>query len=107
VIIVMKSDVAHSTIQDVVDRVERMGYQTHLSQGEERALIGVIGGDRTLLPENMELLEGVERVLPILLALQAGQSRLPSGGHRHLSERREDRRRHDHHDGRALFRGKP
>ncbi len=65
-IIVMKSDVAHSTIQDVVDRVERMGYQTHLSQGEERALIGVIGGDRTLLPENMELLEGVERVLPIL-----------------------------------------
>jgi len=66
VIIVMKSDVAHSTIQDVVDRVERMGYQTHLSQGEERALIGVIGGDRTLLPENMELLEGVERVLPIL-----------------------------------------
>lgn len=65
-IIVMKSGVARSKIQDVVDRVERMGYQTHLSQGEERTVIGVIGGDRTIVPENMELLEGVERVFPIL-----------------------------------------
>lgn len=65
-IIVMKSGVARSKIQDVVDRVERMGYQTHLSQGEERTVIGVIGGDRTMVPENMELLEGVERVFPIL-----------------------------------------
>jgi len=66
VIIVMRSGATRSEIQNVVDKVESMGYQTHLSQGEERTIIGVIGGDRTLVPENMEMIPGVERVLPIL-----------------------------------------
>jgi len=66
VIIVMRSGATRSEIQNVVDKVESMGYQTHLSQGEERTIIGVIGGDRTLVPENMEMSPGVERVLPIL-----------------------------------------
>ncbi len=65
-IIVMRSGATRSEIQNVVDKVESMGYQTHLSQGEERTIIGVIGGDRTLVPENMEMIPGVERVLPIL-----------------------------------------
>jgi 3-deoxy-7-phosphoheptulonate synthase len=62
----MRSGATRSEIQNVVDKVESMGYQTHLSQGEERTIIGVIGGDRTLVPENMEMIPGVERVLPIL-----------------------------------------
>jgi len=65
-IIVMKSGATRKEIQNIVDWVESVDLQTHLSQGEERVIIGVIGDKRALIPENLEMLDGVERVLPIL-----------------------------------------
>ncbi len=50
----------------MVEHVESLGFKAHLSQGEERTVIGVIGDERPLEPEHFELLPGVERAVRIL-----------------------------------------
>ncbi len=65
-IIVMKHSATAEEIAAVVQHIEALGFQTHLSQGEERAIIGVIGDERLLEPEHFELLAGVERAVRIL-----------------------------------------
>src|SRR5512147_3171281 len=65
-IIVMKSGASAKQISAAVSRVEAMGYRVHLSQGEERSIIGVIGDDRPIDRSAFELLDGVEKTVPIL-----------------------------------------
>ncbi len=65
-IIVMKSGASAKQISAAVSRVEAMGYRVHLSQGEERTIIGVIGDDRPIDRAALELLDGVEKTVPIL-----------------------------------------
>ncbi|MFV1857803.1 MAG: 3-deoxy-7-phosphoheptulonate synthase [Anaerolineales bacterium] len=65
-IIVMKSGATQAQIEYVLAKVERLGYKTHLSKGQERSIVGVIGDDRPIDPGNFEPLEGVENVLPVL-----------------------------------------
>ncbi len=65
-IIVMKHSATPTEINAVVEHVESLGFRAHLSQGEERTIIGVIGDERPLDPEHFELLAGVERVVRIL-----------------------------------------
>lgn len=62
----MRQGASPAQIQTVVDRVEELGFRAHLSQGEERTIIGIIGDERPVGIEPLELLEGVERVVPIL-----------------------------------------
>jgi 3-deoxy-7-phosphoheptulonate synthase len=49
-----------------VARVEALGYRVHLSAGEERTIIGVIGDDRPIDRTHFEMLDGVEKTVPIL-----------------------------------------
>jgi len=65
-IIVMKRDASSGELSKVVSRVEELGYRAHLSHGEERTIIGVIGNGRPLNREHIERMSGVERTLPIL-----------------------------------------
>ena len=65
-IIVMKKSAADADVQGVVDRIQEFGLRTHLSKGEERTIIGVIGDERPINKEVLERLEGVEKVLPVL-----------------------------------------
>jgi 3-deoxy-7-phosphoheptulonate synthase len=65
-IIVMKSGASAKQISAAVARVEALGYRVHLSQGEERTIIGVIGDDRPIDRTAFELLDGVEKTVPIL-----------------------------------------
>jgi 3-deoxy-7-phosphoheptulonate synthase len=65
-IIVMRMGAAEEQIQTVVARVEELGFQAHLSEGEERTIIGVIGDERPVDPTLFELMDGVERTVPIL-----------------------------------------
>lgn len=65
-VIVMKHHATHDQIERVVQHIESLGYRAHLSQGEERTIIGVIGDERPIEPESFELLEGVERAVRIL-----------------------------------------
>jgi 3-deoxy-7-phosphoheptulonate synthase len=65
-IIIMKMGASQEEIQGVIHRVESVGYRTHLSQGEERTIIGVIGDERPLDKEGLGRMLGVERIVPIL-----------------------------------------
>jgi len=65
-IIVMKMGATDKEISDIVERVEDLGFRAHLSKGVERTIIGLIGDERPLSPETLELLPGVEKVMRVL-----------------------------------------
>jgi 3-deoxy-7-phosphoheptulonate synthase len=65
-IIIMKAQATQSQIDGVVRRIEECGLRAHLSQGEERCIIGAIGDDRPIPKDSFLLLDGVDQVLPIL-----------------------------------------
>ena len=65
-IIVMRPAASEAEIRTVVGRVERMGYKVHLSQGEARTVIGVVGEKPIVDREQFDMMEGVERTVRIL-----------------------------------------
>src|SRR6266478_5423953 len=65
-IVVLKPGIQPEEIQRVVERIEGFGLRAHLSQGEERTIIGAIGDERLLADQTLESFPGVEKVLPIL-----------------------------------------
>ncbi len=65
-IIVMRRGASAEEIEGVIERVERLGFKAHLSRGEERTIIGLIGDERSVVPDALGLWPGVEKVLPIL-----------------------------------------
>jgi 3-deoxy-7-phosphoheptulonate synthase len=65
-IIIMKHSATDDEIAAVVENIESLGFKAHLSSGEERTIIGVIGDERPVDPEHFEVFEGVERVVRIL-----------------------------------------
>ncbi len=65
-IIVMKQGATQAQITNVAARIEQWGCQAHISEGEERTIIGVIGNGRPLDRAPIERLSGVERTVPIL-----------------------------------------
>ncbi|HIC94794.1 MAG TPA: hypothetical protein EYP09_11200 [Anaerolineae bacterium] len=65
-IIVMKKGARQEEIEEVLAHIQALGFGTHLSRGEERTIIGVIGDERPLSPESLELLPGVEKVMRVL-----------------------------------------
>jgi len=66
VIVVMKREATQAHIANVTARVESMGYQAHISEGQERTIIGIIGNGRPLDREQLERIDGVERTVPVL-----------------------------------------
>lgn len=65
-IIVMRKGATEIQITQVVREIESLGFRSHLSRGEERTIIGVIGNDRPLTDHPLSQLDGVETVVPIL-----------------------------------------
>ena len=65
-VIVMQHHAKDEEIDETVRQVRKMGFGVNISRGEERTVIGVIGDERPLDPEHLELLPGVERVVRIL-----------------------------------------
>src|SRR5438093_9649036 len=65
-IIVLKPEATEKEIEHVMDRVRELGLSPHLSKGQERTIIGVIGDDRLLANHPLRAIPGVEEVVPIL-----------------------------------------
>ncbi len=65
-VIVMKYNATAEEIAGVIRNIESFGFKAHLSRGEERSVIGIIGDERPVEPEHWETLSGVERVVRIL-----------------------------------------
>ena len=62
----MKSGASAQEIAGVVRHIENVGMKAHLSAGEERTIIGMVGDERPIDANTIELMAGVERALPIL-----------------------------------------
>ena len=65
-IVIMQHGATEAQIKNVIARVEQRGCRVHISEGEERMIIGVIGNGRPLDPIQFERMSGVERVVPVL-----------------------------------------
>lgn len=66
-IIVMKQGTPPSNVEEVVRRVEELGYKVHLSRGEARTIIGVIGANEHELSEDtFQVMEGVEKTMRVM-----------------------------------------
>jgi 3-deoxy-7-phosphoheptulonate synthase len=61
----MRTDATQEQIAAVVERVETNGLRAHLSQGDERTVIGAVGDGRLVIKEQFLHLPGVDRVIPI------------------------------------------
>lgn len=87
-IIIMKAQASNQDIEAVLTRLETGGWRTHVSRGEERTIIGVIGDERRLDQGAMTRMDGVDRVVPVLRPFklasrdfQPEDSKIPVNGH--------------------------
>ncbi len=64
-ILVMKSGCNQNEIDAVVKRIKELGLKEHVSQGIERTIIGVLGQNLRDLQDVLQLLPGVEEVIPV------------------------------------------
>lgn len=65
-IVILKAEASEIEKSSVIAWIETQGFQTHVSSGAERTIIGIIGDERPLNHEQLERIDGVERVVPIL-----------------------------------------
>lgn len=65
-IIIMKMSATDSDIDAVLTRLQKGGWKTHISRGEERTIIGIIGDERKLDQGALTRMDGVDRVVPVL-----------------------------------------
>jgi 3-deoxy-7-phosphoheptulonate synthase len=65
-IIVLRPNSTDQQIEHVIERIHELGFKPHLSKGEHRTIIGVIGDESKLQAEPLQAIDGVEQVLPIL-----------------------------------------
>ncbi len=65
-IIVVAPDSTKEQIDHICQRIRELGLKPHLSQGEQRSIIGVIGDETRLQAQPLAAIPGVEQVIPIL-----------------------------------------
>src|SRR5690349_13295888 len=65
-IIVLRPDSTKEQIDHILHRIRELGLKPHVSQGEVRTIVGVIGDENKLLTEPLSAIPGVEQVLPIM-----------------------------------------
>ena len=65
-IIVCKPGATKAEIEQVIEKIESLGLKPHVSEGVERTIIGAIGDEAPLRVQPLELMNGVDKVLPIM-----------------------------------------
>jgi len=65
-IIIMESNSTHEQIEKVLEAIKKLGFRPHISYGEEKTIIGIIGDERQISDSIFKSLPGVENVIPIL-----------------------------------------
>lgn len=64
-IVVMSPNATKKNIDNVVKKLESMNLRTHLSTGDERTIVGVIGDKKIIANLEMEMMAGVEKTVRI------------------------------------------
>jgi 3-deoxy-7-phosphoheptulonate synthase len=65
-VIVMKPDATEEQVRQIEALLKKLGLGVHISVGTERTIIGVIGDKRVLADTPLELMPGVDRLVPIV-----------------------------------------
>lgn len=65
-VIVMKLNSTEAQIHHVIDKLEQLGFAAHLIMGTERIVIGAIGDRKVAESMGIEVLPGVEKLVPIM-----------------------------------------
>src|SRR5215213_8209386 len=65
-ILVIRPDATLDQIEHVIERVRELGFTPHVSRGESRTIVGVIGDETKPQSENFSAIAGVEQVLAIM-----------------------------------------
>ncbi len=64
-IVVMSPLATKENLQDVIKKLESLNLRTHLSTGDERTIVGVIGDKKIIANLEMEMMAGVEKTVRI------------------------------------------
>lgn len=64
-IIIMKPNASDEAVQKVTHIIESKGLQVHLSKGSQVTIVGVVGDKTRLLGSNIEISEGVDKVVAV------------------------------------------
>jgi 3-deoxy-7-phosphoheptulonate synthase len=65
-IIVLKKDITSEQLEHLIERIEKLGLKPMVSKGTERTIVGVIGPEDVIRLQPLEVIPGVEKVIPIL-----------------------------------------
>jgi 3-deoxy-7-phosphoheptulonate synthase len=65
-ILVIRPDATLAQIEHIVERVKELGFTPHISRGEVRTIIGVIGDETKISAGTLLAIPGVEQALPIM-----------------------------------------
>src|SRR5438477_3784433 len=65
-IVILKPGADETLVKDIVSQIENLGLQAHLSRGQFRTVIGVVGEEHKIDAEHLKAITGVEQVLPIM-----------------------------------------
>ncbi|MCE1254511.1 MAG: 3-deoxy-7-phosphoheptulonate synthase [Anaerolineae bacterium] len=63
--IIMNVEATQEQVNAVVTRIEAHGFKAHLSKGEERTIIGVMGNDPIKTKDQFMFMPGIDRIVPI------------------------------------------
>jgi len=64
-VVVMKVGATKESVQEVVDSLKQKGLGVHVSEGEERTIVGVIGNKQKAAELPLEAMESVDRVVAV------------------------------------------
>lgn len=64
-IIIMKPSASEEAVKKVTGLIESKGLQVHLSKGAQVTIVGVVGDKTRLLGSNIEISEGVDKVVSV------------------------------------------
>ncbi len=65
-IVILQSHVTDAQVDHVLQRIEDLGLQHHLSRGTFRTIVGIIGDEQKLQSEPLRAIPGVAEVIPVL-----------------------------------------
>ena len=65
-IIVLKPKATKKQLDHLIERIRALGLKPMVSKGTERTIIGVIGPEDALRAQPLEVIPGVEKVMPVL-----------------------------------------
>lgn len=64
-IVVMSPSATKENLENVIKKLEKLNLRTHLSEGEDRTIVGVIGDKKIIANLEMEMMAGVEKTVRI------------------------------------------